>query len=408
MEPEADGKRIKSWLDELGMSGRLIIANEGINGTLSGPANKDQPMRVFIARMESDARFASVDWKLSWAKEQPFNGLLVKLTREIISTGTAQVPPPSEAFEGGKHLSPKEFDAEMKHARERPSSFALLDVRNKHEFAIGHMEGASDPNTRSFSEWFAWAKGNIEELKKKEKVLMYCTGGIRCEKASAFLLSNGCKNVCQLKGGIHRYIEYMKNEEEDKSSWKGKNFVFDGRVVQPEERSTSAVVGTCIECGKPWDKFAGAKVCCVCRDHCLVCDSCSDSLQLVFHCDAHRHLKGSYFFFIDHFSIEELQRQRAELQQVHSNMLKEKEASRNKRRTISRQIQRLSSRLKELESGAHQPAVARPRCRTCGKAYPQECKGECWGIWAKQNEEGSKLIVGRKRLKLATRASAKI
>lgn len=163
----------------------------------------------------------------------------------------------------------------------------LLDVRNRFETSIGHFFDAKGrpalhPNMRNYSGFADYANRNREEFQGKT-VLMYCTGGVRCETASAHIKGAGIADrVFQLDGGIHRYLEAFPPEEGGR--FKGKNFVFDRRVAMPASAANpaeSGVVGRCSECKSPWDELAGAVVCTVCRDMVLVCPSCRESLSLI-------------------------------------------------------------------------------------------------------------------------------
>lgn len=218
--------------------------------------------------------------------------------------------------------------------------------------------------------------------------LRYCTGGIRCEKASAYLRSKGVDDVYQLKGGIHRYLEAFP----DGGLFQGKNFVFDKRVSLEGEKGSSTVVGKCRYCEAPHDEFSPGCVCCVCRDLVLVCGKCQASHD-EYHCRTHSHLGDCYFAHLGRFTAEQLREQRGKLQELHDGLLGR--VNKNKRRTLTRQIARVDERLAELSAGAGASggaaggagadgdasgAAAPTLCRTC---HREGCPGECWGFWAK-------------------------
>jgi UPF0176 protein len=434
-----------------GCTGRILVANEGLNGTLSAPLQRNEgdgstfsTLDLYIDEMKRDERFATIDWKTSTATLEPFPDLVVKDCKEIISTGMYHIPPPDPVkFPCGKHLKPAEFHEELKKAQ-NSTDYIVLDVRNHQEHAIGHFKGATDPVTRNFAEWPKYATQHIDEFRGK-KVLMYCTGGIRCEKASAFLKSKGCEDVSQLSGGIHRYLETYQ----DGGYFRGKNFVFDKRVTQTATTAPSneedVVTGECYECSAPWDQIDGGSVCTVCRDHVLVCRSCRVACRGIYYCHNHLHLKSLYFYFIDHFSEEELLLQREGLLKLHQVLLKappqespnsmsttmiashiterristdagdEKDCHgdkeerpkkrkkcinkekrkmssrryRNKRKTLSRQIQKIDTRLEGLRSGTFQVEPYVHRCRTCMKSTSECIDGACWGFWKEEVQTGT-------------------
>lgn len=218
----------------LGLLGRVLLAAEGINGSLSGSS---EGITAYVAAMARHALFGGIDWKYSDGsdgertvapQEQPFGDLLIKVVKELVSTGGAVTLADVHAH-GGTHLSPHDFHDAVSAAAER-DDVVLLDVRNKYESAIGNFEGATPVPMSSFSEYIAYAKQMAPHWREK-KVLMYCTGGIRCEKASAFLRKQGVADVSQLNGGIHRYLEKFPTARGG-SKWRGKNFVFDRRMSQ--------------------------------------------------------------------------------------------------------------------------------------------------------------------------------
>ena len=438
---------------KLGLSGRILIADEGINGTVASLArtethnNNNCPLDEYIKLMSEDIRFKDVDWKVSFSNVEPFPDFVVKNQKTIISTGNYIIPPPNpETFPGGKHLKPEEFHNELTKAlTTHKDDYVVLDVRNNQEHLIGNFQGSINPKTRFFSEWPTYIEKNLTSIKDK-KILMYCTGGIRCEKASAFLKSKGCEDVSQLQGGIHRYLETYEND--GGGYWVGKNFVFDKRVTQPTSAASSKIiVGKCFECKDPFDEIDGSTVCTVCRDHVIVCGNCKIKCKNVYYCNNHLYLKGKYYYFIDKFSIEELEIQMKELKTIHEQMLmlptssttitttttanntninnddnvkinhKKKEINnnnnntsnddygaphpkrmkkninkekrkqgtkkfKNKRRTIMKQITKIENRIKNLKNGTCTIDI-NEKCRTCMK-NTMECNGECWGFWSKK------------------------
>ncbi|CAK4679515.1 hypothetical protein LEN26_017425 [Aphanomyces euteiches] len=254
----------------LGLSGRVRLSEEGINGTLGGTP---ESIQAYIDAMASQP-FSDVDWKLSTADELPFNDLLIRRVKEIVSI---ELPDDEcRVSDTGIHLKPEEFHA----ALESTANAAVIDVRNNYEFNIGHFKNAMNPSTRRFGQFPQWVRDHLEELQTKDSILMYCTGGIRCEKASAYLKHLGLSNVYQLQGGIHRYLEAFP----DGGAFVGKNFVFDQRVAMSS--SNDQVVGHCQGCDSAHDVISGIR-CSYCRMHVMLCTACDDKLDRPVFCHDH-------------------------------------------------------------------------------------------------------------------------
>ncbi|CEG38078.1 Uncharacterised protein family UPF0176 [Plasmopara halstedii] len=249
-----------------GLTGRIRLALEGINGTLGGTSASVQS---YIDAMKEQSKFSDVDWKTSRAKVAPFSELIVRVVAEIVALEL-----PTHAYDlkvRGKHLTPDEFRAEQLNAE--PESIAVIDVRNVYEYNVGHFTGALNPKTRRFGQFPQWVQHELPMLQQKEKVLMYCTGGIRCEKASAYLKHLGLKNVYQLEGGIHRYLERFPDGGD---LFQGKNFVFDQRVMMASD--DKMITGQCARCHVPHDELSGSR-CAYCRTHVLLCEACQEEAK---------------------------------------------------------------------------------------------------------------------------------
>ncbi len=198
-----------------GTKGTLLVAQEGINGTIAGTrAGIDAALKAIRALPGC----AALEHKESTATEMPFNRLKVRLKREIVTMGQPDVDP---AQGTGHYVDPEDWNALI-----AQPDVAVIDTRNDYEVAIGTFEGAIDPQTKSFGEFPAWWEANKERFHNK-RVAMFCTGGIRCEKSTNFLLGQGVEDVFHLKGGILKYLEHVPEED---SRWDGECFVFDGRV----------------------------------------------------------------------------------------------------------------------------------------------------------------------------------
>jgi UPF0176 protein len=199
-----------------GIKGTLLLAPEGINGTVAGTP---EDIAALIRRLEDVPELAGLDVKYSTAEEMPFYRMKVRLKREIVTMGVEGVDPLGSA---GTYVEPRDWNSLI-----ADPDTIVVDTRNDYEVRLGTFEGAVDPGTRSFRDFPAWAEENREAMAGR-KVAMFCTGGIRCEKATAFMRSLGVDDVFHLKGGILKYLEEVP---EDESLWRGECFVFDERVA---------------------------------------------------------------------------------------------------------------------------------------------------------------------------------
>jgi UPF0176 protein len=198
-----------------GVCGSLLLANEGINGTIAGPRAGIDAVLAHIRALPGCAAF---EWKESAATEMPFKRMKVRLKREIVTMGQPDVDPTASV---GHYVEAAEWNELIS-----APDVAVIDTRNDYEVAIGTFEGAIDPQTKSFGEFPAWWEANKHRFHNK-RVAMFCTGGIRCEKSTNYLLGQGVQEVFHLKGGILKYLEEVPQPE---SRWNGECYVFDGRV----------------------------------------------------------------------------------------------------------------------------------------------------------------------------------
>ncbi|CAM1360136.1 oxygen-dependent tRNA uridine(34) hydroxylase TrhO [Tenacibaculum xiamenense] len=226
--------------NELDVLGRTYVANEGINAQISVPAKK------FLALKDQlDSISFLKDIRLNVAVEQDnksFLKLKVKVRKKIVADGLNDDT--FDVTDKGVHLSAKEFNAML----EDPNT-VCVDMRNHYESEIGHFDGAVTPDVDTFRDSLDIIEEDLKDHKEDKNLLMYCTGGIRCEKASAYYKHKGFKNVFQLEGGIIEYTRQVK-EEKLENKFKGKNFVFDHRRA---ERISDDVISKCHQCGKPCD-----------------------------------------------------------------------------------------------------------------------------------------------------------
>ncbi|NTI62772.1 rhodanese-related sulfurtransferase [Rhizobium rhizogenes] len=198
-----------------GVKGTLLLAHEGINGTIAGT---DAGIGAVLSFLRAQPEFAGLEHKESRASKMPFVRMKVKLKKEIVTMGVENIDPTKVV---GTYVAPKDWNALISD----PDTI-VIDTRNDYETAIGLFKGAVDPKTKTFREFPEWVRQN-EGLHNKPKIAMYCTGGIRCEKATAFMKEQGFDEVFHLKGGILKYLEEVPAEE---SLWEGACFVFDERV----------------------------------------------------------------------------------------------------------------------------------------------------------------------------------
>lgn len=198
-----------------GVKGTLLLAHEGINGTIAGSRAGIDTVLDHIRGLPGCADF---EWKESGASDEPFNRMKVRLKREIVTMGQPDVDPTAAV---GNYVDPADWNDLI-----QSPDVAVIDTRNDYEVAIGTFSGAIDPETKSFGEFPAWWEENKDRFHNK-RIAMFCTGGIRCEKSTNFLLGQGVQDVYHLKGGILKYLEEVPEAD---STWEGECFVFDGRV----------------------------------------------------------------------------------------------------------------------------------------------------------------------------------
>ena len=216
-------KKKKSDIEKLCLKnnivGTILLANEGINGTIAG---SEESVLAVIQGLKDDPLLLDIEPKFSKAEGEIFKRMKVRFKKEIVSMGMENIRP---ANLKGKTVKASDWNALISNPKT-----LVIDTRNQYECAIGTFKGSLDPKTKSFREFPKWSKNNLKALMKKEgktKVAMFCTGGIRCEKASSYLLEEGIEEVYQLEGGI---LKYLENISSDESLWEGECFVFDERV----------------------------------------------------------------------------------------------------------------------------------------------------------------------------------
>ena len=214
-DPDALRPGLRAVCEAGGVTGTLLIAAEGINGTIAGPR---AGIDAVLAHIRALPGCADLEWKESTARQPPFPRLKVRLKREIVTMGQPDVDPRARV---GHYVDPDDWNALIS-----APDVAVIDTRNDYEVAIGTFEGAVDPGTASFRDFPAWWEANRDRFHNK-RIAMFCTGGIRCEKSTNYLLGQGVDEVFHLRGGILKYLEQVPERD---SLWRGDCFVFDGRV----------------------------------------------------------------------------------------------------------------------------------------------------------------------------------
>lgn len=231
----AKQKALKGEMQRLDLKGSLLIASEGFNGTVSGTREN---IDAFLSYLKTHIAQGAFEHKESLCDRQPFGRAKVRLKKEVISLG---VPPtPRHGGVGGTYVDPKDWNALI-----ADPDVTVIDARNTYEVHLGTFERALDPGTRNFKQLPAFVRKRLDPQQHK-KIATFCTGGIRCEKFSAWLLEQGFEDVYQLKGGILKYLEEIP---ESQSKWQGECYVFDERVAVGHGLVPSQTANICPACG---------------------------------------------------------------------------------------------------------------------------------------------------------------
>ncbi|MYL35143.1 rhodanese-related sulfurtransferase [Pontibacillus yanchengensis] len=240
-DPEQFAQDHLEFCNSLGLKGRILVASEGINGTVSGP--KEQTKK-YMEAMNNDPRFADMPFKIDEASGHAFKKMHVRPRPELVTLRLEDDINPHDLT--GEYLEPKEFYQKM-----HDENTIILDARNDYEYDLGHFRGAIRPDINSFRELPEWVRENKEMLEGKQ-ILTYCTGGIRCEKFSGWLKQEGFENVGQLHGGI---ATYSKDPEVQGQLWDGQMYVFDERISVPVNQTEHVVVGVDHFDGEPCERY---------------------------------------------------------------------------------------------------------------------------------------------------------
>ena len=218
-DPVAVQRDLQKACESAGILGTILIAHEGINGTVCASR---EGICALMTHFANSPYFSDIQPKYSFAEEPAFYRMKVRLKREIVTMGQPDIDAENSV---GTYVSPQDWNALIS-----ASDTLVIDTRNRYEVAIGTFENAVDPETASFRDFPAWIENYMADLpeeKLPKNIAMFCTGGIRCEKATSYLRARGYENVFHLEGGILKYLETMPAED---SAWRGECFVFDQRV----------------------------------------------------------------------------------------------------------------------------------------------------------------------------------
>jgi UPF0176 protein len=263
----ADGEQFAAdhlkFCKSLNLTGRVIVADEGLNGTVSGSV---ESCKTYMDTLHADTRFATIDFKVDEVDTPSFVKMHVRYKDEIVHSGLRDPNIINPQQKTGKHLAPKEF-LDMKDGED----VIILDVRSNYEHNLGKFKNAITLDIENFRDF----PDKINELAqyKDKKIITYCTGGIKCEKASALLLHEGFTDVYQLHGGIIKYGKEAGGED-----FEGKCYVFDNRLSVEVNSVNPVVIATCFNCGKVTDKMIN----CAnpeCNEHFTQCDECGTATQ---------------------------------------------------------------------------------------------------------------------------------
>jgi UPF0176 protein len=256
--PEEFSKQHLKYCNKMGLLGKVLVAHEGINGSLSGSRDQIESYKEY---MKSQKQFSEISFKEEISTFHPFKKMVVRVKKEII-----RMDQDLDLEQTGKYITPKEL-IELYSSDE---DFIVLDTRNNYESEVGKFKGAITPDIDSFRD-FPKALEALKD-KKSKKIITYCTGGIRCEKATAYMVQQGYKDVYQLKDGILNFCKEYPN-----TLWEGKCFVFDQRLlshVDPE----SKIISNCSVCEEKSDRYVNCKYP-DCDDLIVLCEKCGDMLS---------------------------------------------------------------------------------------------------------------------------------
>ena len=262
-DPEYFVRKHKSFCKKLGIMGKVLVAKEGINGSVSGTKEQVEKYKKFVWSIKD---FEDVWFKEELAHKHPFTKMVVRLRKEIVALNKSV-----DIKKKGRYLSPKEFLEIYKNKEENENSkIIILDARNYYEYDLGKFKNAINPNIKTFREFPDFVESFKEN--KDKKIVIYCTGGIRCEKASAYMNENGFSNVYQLEGGIINFCQQFPN-----TIWEGRCFVFDKRLMSDLNQKNKPIT-KCENCRELCDLYRNCKNL-SCDKLVIMCIRCQEQLH---------------------------------------------------------------------------------------------------------------------------------
>lgn len=256
--PEKFRKNHLDFCKTLGVKGKVLIAKEGINGSVAGT---EEQVEQYKKELTKDPRFSNVEFKTEFGLENPFDKMLVRVKKEII-----RLDQEIDLTKVGKYVSPQEFLESY-----NDPNVVIIDARNDYESKVGKFKKAIVPKIDAFREFPEFVK-NLN-LPKDTKILTYCTGGIRCEKASAYMVKQGFTNVSQLQGGIIKFCQTIPNTD----VWEGQCFVFDNRLSSPIGQDKKQI-NNCIHCNTQSDLYRNCKIK-SCNKLIFICNDCRKTMH---------------------------------------------------------------------------------------------------------------------------------
>ena len=289
---------------EIGLKGRIFIGSEGINGTCSGTIEQTD---AYMTMMNNDERFKDIVYKIDIEDDHVFKKMHVRVREQIVNLSLEDDIDPNSLT--GNYLSPEEFLEKM-----QEEDTVIIDARNDYEFDVGHFRGAIRPDIRTFRELPEWIRNNKDQLEGK-KVLTYCTGGIRCEKFSGWLVREGYEDVGQLHGGI---VSYGKDEVAKGQLWDGQCYVFDERLTVPVNQVEHVIVGRDHFDGEPCERYVNcanpicnAQILCSEENEHLYMRSCTDECRV--------HPRNRYFTEHD-MTVEQFDERMAAIEKIRAQV----------------------------------------------------------------------------------------
>lgn len=263
-DPESFAQHHRELCEALGLRGRILVAAEGINGTVSGPHDA---CRQYMDAVHADPKFSTMTFKVDEVEDHVFRKLFVRVKNELV-TFRADLPS-DPTIRTGIHLTPQEFYDKL-----MQDGVICIDGRTDYEFDLGHFRGAIRPDVDSFREFPTWIREHLSS-NKDTPILTYCTGGIRCEKLTSFMLAEGFTNVFQLDGGI---VTYGKSDEVKGALWDGLCYVFDERIAVPINHTDDRqIVGRCHHCSTPTERYVNCANLDCHKQH-LCCEACEERM----------------------------------------------------------------------------------------------------------------------------------